>query len=394
MRFFLAYVRAFLEHFLIPFSLVLPVLLLYIFDPNSFQFTWKGRFLYIFFLWLFFLELTLAWRSLPKNILGRSKWVRTLVAAVAMAIPTAYVISTCMFGLRGEVIEVGSLLGLPPLGYEKSFLTVHWPLSFEYLVLTVFFAASILLTYGIKGLRRFSVALFFLGAVGLSYMIDTFYPYGTLTVLQRLVPLTASSAANVLNWMGYKARLFQFAFKRQVDSMTIEEVANIISVRRGEQQVVFGINWPCAGVHSLLIYTFVILLFLKGTSFSLRQNVVYAALPKRLKFKARSGRLSFLTQHKTIQAAVRAAERLIVNLLRMLPIFMIVVVGAVGTFIVNVLRIVSIYIIGLNSGAEAATAFHSYYGELYFIAWILIYFFAIIYGPKILTKLRKIGHRL
>jgi len=136
------------------------------------------------------------------------------------------------------------------------------------------------------------------------------------------------------------------------------------------------------------------LLFLKGTSFSLRQDVVYAAVPKRLKFKAGSGRLSFLTQHKTIQVAVRAAERLIVNLLRMLPIFMIVVVGAVGTFIVNVLRIVSIYIIGLNSGAEAATAFHSYYGELYFIAWILIYFFAIIYGPKILTKLRKIGHRL
>lgn len=394
MRFSSAHIKAFVKGFFVPFSLILPILVLYIFNPNSFESAWKGRFPYIFFLWLFFLELALAWRRLPKNTLGTSKWVRTLVAALAMAVPTAYVIGTYMFGLRREVIEVGGLLGLPPFGYHEGFLTVHWPLSFEYLVFTVFFAASVLLTYGTKGLRRFSVSLFFLGAVGLSYMVDTFYPYGTLIALQRLVPVTASSAANVLNWMGYETRLFHFGFTRQVGNMAIEEVVTIIRIGGEEPRLMFAINWPCAGVHSLFIYTFVILLFLKEAHFSLRREVVCAAIPKGLKFMAGSRRLSFLMQRKTIRAVVVAVETLIVNVLRMVPVLIIVFVGAVGTFIVNVLRIVSIFIIGFNVGAEAADRFHSYYGELYFIAWILLYLFAIIYGPKILAKLRKVRNRL
>lgn len=393
MRFYPARIKAFMNSLFVPFSIVLPILVLYIFDPNSFESTWKGRFPYVFFLWLFFLELALGWERLPKKTFSKSKWVRAPVAVVAMAVPTAYAIGTYMFGLRQEVIEVGSLLGLPPFGYDKAFLTDHWPLSFEYLVFTAFFTASILLTYGVKGLRRFSVSLFFLGAIGASYTTDTFYPFGTLILLQKIVPLTASSAANVLNWMGYKARLFHYELTRQVGNRMIKELINIIWIGGEEPQLVFAINWPCAGVHSLFIYTFVILLFLKEAPFYLQREVVYGAVPKRLRFMVESERLSFLMQRKTTRKAVLAAEALIVNVLRMVPVLTIVVVGAVGTFIVNVLRIASIYIIGINVGPEAAVVFHSYYGELYFIVWILLYLFAIIFGSRILRKLGKIRDR-
>jgi len=171
MRFSSAHIKAFMEGLFVPFSLVLPILVLYIFDPNSFQSAWKGRFPYIFFLWLFVLELALAWRRLPKNTLGTSKWVRTLVAAVAMAIPTAYAVATFHFGLNQEIVELGKWVGVPYEVYGPWFLQFSWPLSFEYLVFTVFFAASVLLTFGIKGLRRFSVSLFFLGAIGSFYMV-------------------------------------------------------------------------------------------------------------------------------------------------------------------------------------------------------------------------------
>jgi len=394
MRFSSAQIKAFMKDLFVPFSLVLPVLLLYIFAPNSFQSAWKGRFPYIFFLWLFFLELALTSKRLPQNMLGSSKWVRTLVAVVAMAAPTIYAVATFLFKLNQKIVELGKLVGVPYKVYGEWFLQFSWPLSFEYLVFTVFFAASVLLTYGVKGLRRFSVSLFFLGAMGSSYMVDTFYPFGTLIALQRLVPLTASSAANVLNWMGYETRLFHFGFTRQVDSRMIKEVVTIIRVGGEEPQLMFAINWPCAGVHSLFIYTFVILLFLKEAPLSLRREVVCAAIPKGLKFMAGSRRLSFLMQRETTQAVVMAVEKLIVDVLRMMPVLIVVVVGAVGTFIVNVLRIVSIFIIGVNVGEEAAAMFHSYYGEFYFIVWILFYLFAIIYGSKILIKLRKVRDRL
>ena len=99
--------------------------------------------------------------------------------------------------------------------------------------------------------------------------------------------------------------------------------------------------------------------------------------------------MSFLLKRKIIHAAVTAAEKFIVEVIRMVPLCMIVVVGAIGTLIVNILRIAPICVIGVNAGLWAAPMFHSYYEELYFIVRILFYFFAIICGIKILAKLLK-----
>lgn len=386
-RLSLANIKAFAKELPIPLSLILPAVPLYIIDPNSFQSTWKGRLPYLFFLWLFFLELTLARRKLPKNTLRTLKQTRTLAAAIAMAVPTVYVIATYMFGLKREIIEVGLFLGLPAFGYYESL--GYWPLSVEYIVFTTFFTTSVLLMYGIKGLKGFAVSLFFLGATGSFYMIDTFYPYGTLIALQRLVPFTASSAARVLNWMGYETRLFHYGFTRYMDTMAVKEVVTLLWVGGEKPKLLFVINWPCAGVHSLLIYTFVILLFLKDANFTLQRKAIQAAIPKRLKLVVRGKRISFLSGRKKIRVAVMAAERLIVEVLRMVPMFIVIVIGAVGTFIVNVLRIASIYIIGVNAGSEAAQMFHNYYGELYFIVWIILYLLAIIYVPRIFIAKAK-----
>ena len=114
-----------------------------------------------------------------------------------MAAPTAYVIAVSVFGLSHWIVEIGELLGAGR--YGEWFLQHSWPLSLEYLLLTAFFTASIQLMYGINGLKRFLISLFFLGATGSFYMIDTFYPYGTITVLQAFAPITASSAVHVLN---------------------------------------------------------------------------------------------------------------------------------------------------------------------------------------------------
>ena len=346
----------------IPLSFILPISILYLLHPNSFQLTWKGRTLYLFFLWLFFLELLMGWEKLSKKNFCSLREKKTLAVAATMIAPTAYVIAVSMFGLSDVIVEIGRLLGLPPFGYAESFLTHHWPLSLEYLVFTALFTASIQLTHGINGLKRFLICLFFLGATGSFYMIDTFYPYTTLTALQSLVPFTASSAVRVLGWMGYGAELIFFP-----DGLVLMLVAG------PHGGAAWYINWPCAGIHSLLIYTFVILLFIKDAPFSPQRKVIYASIPKKLKFMAKSKGTSSLFERKIIRTAITAAKTLFVNVLRMVPIYIIVVIGAVGTFIVNVLRIVSISIIGSKIGRDAGQLFHSNYGQLYFIVWITIY---------------------
>ena len=258
---------------------------------------------------------------------------RILATATAMAVPTAYVISVSKFGLSYEIVELGKIFGLP-----ASALYNHWPLSLEYLVLTAFFTASLLFVYRVDGFKRFSVSLFFIGATGTFYLIDTFYPFGTLTMLQAFVPLTSSFVGLILSWLGYEVLILSRLGK--------PEDYTYLRIAEGHSSFEVAIYWPCAGLHSLLIYAFAILLFIKDIKISPKMKLAYVAI------------------------------------------------GAFGTFIVNTLRIASICIIGINAGANAAQMFHTYYGELFFIGWMLAYPLAIICTPKIWTKLSPLRIKL
>ena len=373
-------IKATARNLIIPVSFASPILILYVLDPGSFEFTWKGRTLLLVFLWLLLLELALGWKRLLS---GSVNWTRFRIVAVvaAAAVPTIYVISTFFLGLDHSIWELGRLLGATRLR--------DWPISFEYLLFTAFLTASVLLIYEIKGLKQFSISLFFLGATGFFYTIDTFYPSGTIVVLQSFAPVTASCAVHVLNWMGYSASISGY-----YEGMPVLYLPGL----KGPAP---AIGWPCAGVHSLFIYTFVILLFLKEAPFALRKEVVRTTISKSLKFMAGKKRINFLLERKIIRSAIVGTEKFVVTLLRMMPFYIIVGIGAVGTFVVNVFRIVTICIIGINSGPEAMNLFHSYFGELFFITWIMVYPLTIIYSRAIwanlstfVGKLKEAGQHL
>ena len=143
-------------------SFALPLLMFYLLDPVSFDYLWKGRAPYLLFLWLFFLEFILGWERLREER-GVFWTKRMLVAAVGLLLPTLYVLSVFVFGLGSGVLELGTVLGVPFGRYGRWFLEVSWLLSFEYLIFTFFFVASIWLVYGVRGLEGFTLSSFFLG---------------------------------------------------------------------------------------------------------------------------------------------------------------------------------------------------------------------------------------
>ena len=325
------------------FSFILPIATLYFLDPPSFQKVWKGRVPLLLFLWLLFLEIALGWEKLSKessNALRRFKekfsriksyipsWLKISVIAIVVAAPTAYVIATFLFGLNEIIVEIGKRLGL----VDNWFLEVSWPLSVEYLLFATFFTALSFLLYGTKGLKQFSISTFFLWATGFFYTVDTFYPEGSLVVLNRLASLIVYVAAPMLRWMGYVVTYIPQSNAIIVDGGYYGGIPHIFVAR---------IYWPCAGINSLIIYTVVILLFLKNVAISLKWKVTCF------------------------------------------------VVGAVGTFFVNILRIVTILKIGADIGTRTADMFHSYYGEMFFIVWIIAYPIIIIGSHKMWTKLFK-----
>jgi exosortase/archaeosortase family protein len=181
----------------------------------------------------------------------------------------------------------------------------------------------------------FSISVLFLEIIGLIYTINYLYPNGRFLPFQFLVPTTASLAANVLNLMGYSTSISEIRdpYYGWLSSLKASDPNNpSISAK-------FEIAWACAGVESLLIYTVIILLFLKKTPIPWKHRIVYF------------------------------------------------IIGAVVTYFINILRIVAIFVISINKGDWLT--FHDFYAQLYSITWIMSYPLIIIGSRALWRKIRN-----
>ncbi len=325
-----------LARFLPVFSFIPPLLILYFLYPLSFEQTYHGRTLLLFFLWLVFLEMILSWEKFRKSNMVKLTSIRTVLFIIALLLPTIYVIAANYWGLNA-IIENSVKQILSPQDPLKDHHASLIPLSIEYLVFAVLFGFITQLLYGINNLMDFSLSTFFLGTIGVLFAIDLLYPYGRFTPLQVLVPATATIAARVLNLMGYETtyRIFNDPIQGSFPYLGIKD----------RSWAGFGIAWPCSGVESLLIYTVTILLFLKKTDIPWRHRIIYFA------------------------------------------------VGAVVTYFVNVLRVVTLFLIAVEKGPSFNTLdydwqkFHNYYGMLYSITWIISYPLIIIVSRTVWSKI-------
>jgi thaumarchaeosortase len=302
-------------------ALAIPFLILYYLYPDSFELTWKGRTFYIFFLWLIFMELIINWDKLPTTKIKQLKSARTWAVIAAIILPILYVIATNYWGLNTAILnfgvnDVSKYINIAPDQYNN--IITYLPLSTEYLVFTVLFVVIISVYYGRDQLINFSLSTFFLGIIGIVYTIDNLYPFGRFTPFQIVVPTTTMLAASVLNMMGFATTISYIQNNPQMGSLTTLKVQ---ALHGGS--ATYNIAWPCSGVESLLLYSVVILLFLKDTAIPLKQRIAYFA------------------------------------------------VGAGVTYFINALRIATIFIIAINGGD--VETFHNFTGQFYSISWIMAY---------------------
>jgi exosortase/archaeosortase family protein len=312
-------------------AFAVPILWLYLLDAASFEMMWKGRTFQIFFIWLIALELILDWEQIKPHPPAKPLSPRTFAFAVALLLPTVYVVTANYLGLNAAIAAASEQNGV----YFASYM----PLATEYLVFAVLFCLTAFFAFGKKGLAVFSVPAFFVGIVGAIYAIDNIYPYGQFTLFQLFVPTTATLAANILSLMGYST-VYTVQTRPLYSTMPTLIATDPANPARTVQ---FDIAWPCAGIESFLIFTVVALLFLKRMPMSLKAKAEYFAF------------------------------------------------GAVVTYFINVLRIVTIFLIGMDNGAasEAVSLFHGYYGPLYSIAWIVAYPLIILGSQSLLHKFAR-----
>ena len=318
-------------HFLLLSLFVIPVFLVLFLDffnieafgsfneKFMFDLTWKGRMFYLFFVWLLLLESILDWEVIVEKQPTFQNRFRVFLACIFAAVPSVYILSVNFLGLDQMILSFGQALQIRP-----DFINGHWPLSVEYLILISFFIFATWLAYGLAGLKSFSISLSLLAGIGVIYLVDTIWPFGTFKPMQLLVVPTAAFATTLLDFLGYNVTLTYPISSSEYGSLPL------MIVRAGGETVRANIAWPCAGVHSLFLFTLIILVFFKKTKIQKERKIIF-----------------FL-------------------------------VGTAGTYLTNIFRISSFFTISINYGQEAGKAFHDSYGELYFIAWMLTYFMIIV----------------
>ena len=320
-------------------SFVPAFLILYYLHAWTFEQTYRGRTFLLIFLWLAVLEIILGWENLQKNKVNKLRSIRTVLFVIALLLPTIYVVATNYYGINAIISDLAGQYISPVYNLafgsgvaqtQESIAASQVPISFEFLVFAVFFCLMILTAYGIDILTSFSLSITFLGLFGLLFTMDILYPE-KLTPLQIFVPATAILSAKVLTLMGYHTSLYFGT------SMPL-----LIATNRLGQSFAASIDWTCAGVESLIIYTVLILLFLRQIIIPWRYKIIYFAI------------------------------------------------GAAVTYFINTLRIATLFVLGIEYGGNSPIwqNFHNYYAMLYSVTWIVSYPLIIIGSRALWGKIR------
>ena len=144
-----------------------PLALLFILNPadpylkvsaqGSFSLMWKGRTFQLFFVWLILLEFILSWDAFKPKI-NKQNPLNLAAFAVALLLPTIYVVSEYYLGLNGAIANWSMSAGV---AFFDSM-----PLSVEYLVFSVLFCLVAFFCFGKSGIKRLALPGLFAALVG------------------------------------------------------------------------------------------------------------------------------------------------------------------------------------------------------------------------------------
>jgi len=277
-----------------------PVIYLLLVDFDSFQMGWnQGRGGFIIAMIFLVLEFMQSRRSLNQNLSRR----RILISLVFLALLITYFTLEVFYELQDALWSVGTEMNIP--------LLYSWVWISDYLGLAIYLTLSMIVILGPSALRYLTSGVLYLTATAIILGLDAFFPYSTLGPLQSFVPILLEVDSFLLGLLGVESLIS----------------GNILTLEGKEGPFSIAVFWPSAGVHSIIIYSIVMLSFLIKIDMSWHRRALYFTI------------------------------------------------GAVGTVGVNIIRVflLSSYLVFITSDPEAFEQFHAVAGEILFLPWLAIY---------------------
>ena len=290
-----------------------PIVFALIAYSDSFSLSWnQGRGGFLFGLAFIVAELVGL-----KIIISKKR----ILSVIPLAAATIAYIVAIENGLR-EYIEAGAE------SYNVQ-LVFSWVWLWDFVIMTIFVIVALSIFFGTRWIRIAPAGPIFLGGSAIILSLDAFFPYDSLGPLQFFVPYLVE--LNV--WL---VTIFDLGVATARD--------NLMFLKGDHGPFALQVFWPSAGVHSIIIYSLVMMAFL------LKMNI-----PRGRKM-------------------------------------MWFGIGIFGTITVNVIRIFSLswYALKVTTNAEKWEEFHSVAGEIMFLPWLFAFLMIVmIIESRRLNRLEK-----
>lgn len=270
--------------------------------PDTFSLGWnQGRGGLLFALAFVAAELIGIKLEIPK---------KRLIAAVPLAGAAIAYLVAIEFGLKSYLATIAPLFHV--------LLLDSWDWMWDFIVFAVFFVSILTVLFGKRWIRISPAGPIYTAGTAIILSLDAFFPYDSLGPLQYVVP--------------YLVKLDVFlitTFNLGIASAH----GNIMFLNGDHGPFALQVFWPSAGVHSMIIYSLVMMAFLLKMNIPRNRKAVYFVL------------------------------------------------GVVGTIGVNVIRILSLslFVLKVSTNVNEFQSFHGIAGEIMFLPWLFVFLLIVTY---------------
>ncbi len=238
---------------------------------------------------------------------------RRLVSVIPLAVATIIYFVALDFGLHDYIMNAApafNVLGCSVANPQGCIYSWGW--LWDFLVITIFVVSTVTILFGKKWIRIVPAGPIFLGGSAIILSLDTFFPFDTLGPLQYFVPHLVQTNVWIITVL-------------DLGIATARD--NLMFLNGDHGSFVLQVFWPSAGVHSVIIYSLVMMAFLLKMNIQRNRKAMYFCI------------------------------------------------GIAGTIIINLIRIFSLSIFALKVSTNPVEfeEYHSVAGEIMFLPWLFAF---------------------
>jgi len=285
--------------------IISPILFVFVAYSDTFSMSWnQGRGGFLFGLAFIVAEIVGIKFVVSKN---------RLIFGIPLVIVTVLYFVSLDFGLHDYILNSAPAFNVVGCEVANPQGCIYsWGWLWDFVVITIFTISAAVILFGKKWIRIVIAGPVFLGGSAIILSLDTFFPFDTLGPLQYFVPYLVETNVWVIN-----ALELGIATGRD----------NIMFLKGDYGPFVLQVFWPSAGVHSIIIYSLVMMAFLLKMNIRRDRKALYFGL------------------------------------------------GIVGTIIINLIRIFSLSVFALKVSTNPVEfeEYHSIAGEIMFLPWLFVF---------------------